>query len=668
MTRIILLLAVILALAAELYPLPSYTNYGGSGDRTATVSTFSTPTLAIGSTQCLLNGIHTGPGLYFDVKPITGWEIGFNFHKRINISQLLWYQDAGNNPQGTWSFQGTNDTTSGWTTISSSNFIINCNPTKPDTITLSSNSVYDSIFRFYGISGASTNNPYVQQVEFKTDTIPPLNSDTVFFKSPYYTSIDTTGITDASIPWMSALTDMNATGKVLYIPKGYYLLDSTGPFVPFIKVNTTICGDGKDLVTLKIRTWGGTIQVEDPTVKIHDIGFRGVGVIPPGPSLDVGIQLGVGGQVGEGDTIAADTGISTDHAEVWNCKFVNFFKGIVIYDRDTAHPIGQLIHNCEFDSNSYGVKFNAWASNDTLKNSTTYHNNVGVQVMSWNYAILGNSFSDLTCIDIEKSQHHQDGNGLIKGNNFNYSSIGTQDFIYVDSLSHGNISIDSNTFTFPGDSILIHVKNPSQVTFTRNYYNGTLLSSTGMAYNGPAFTNYGGKGDRSATVTVSATPSLYGGTVNLLIDGERTGTGFYFQGSSAAGKSILFNFHKCVNIIKVLWYQQAGNYPQGTWSFQGTNDSVKIGWTTFGSTFIPNCISAYYDTIAVMSGNTQYDSLYRFHGESGTTSITPYVTEMEFKIDTMRTNGSGGNGGLVGTMIGIAIAIGAWGAFGRRKR
>jgi hypothetical protein len=156
-------------------PTNSYSNYGGSGNRQSNITVSITPYLrmsASGSENNLVDGNTTTSVFYFNViaLPGSGNSVLFNFHRLVNISEIKWYQDAGNYSQGNWNFQGTNDSIgAGWHTLNSSPFTINCNPTSPQTITINTNADYDSLYRIIGVSGATSGaTPYVKEIEFKT--------------------------------------------------------------------------------------------------------------------------------------------------------------------------------------------------------------------------------------------------------------------------------------------------------------------------------------------------------------------------------------------------------------------------------------------------------------------------------------------------------------------
>jgi hypothetical protein len=145
-----------------------------------------------------------------------------------------------------------------------------------------------------------------------------------------------------------------------------------------------------------------------------------------------------------------------------------------------------------------------------------------------------------------------------------------------------------------------------------------------------SYDNAGGKGNRTASITVSFTGGLMGGTASGLVNGVFSSSdGLYFANTGVSGKYIRFDFgagaQKVINEIK--YYQQTAT-TQGVWQFQGSNDASS--WTNIGSTFTLG--SAATDTITAMSANTTTYRYYQLLGVSGSGNSSPWAYEWEFKI------------------------------------
>ena len=148
-----------------------------------------------------------------------------------------------------------------------------------------------------------------------------------------------------------------------------------------------------------------------------------------------------------------------------------------------------------------------------------------------------------------------------------------------------------------------------------------------------SYSNPGGNGDRTATITVTGnfTPQ---GTLSNAVDGASGNNGtdsFGFESAQTTGNIITFDFgagnpNKIID--ELTWVQQTTT-AQGTWSWS---------WSTDGSAFtvldtglvIAGASSTTVLTLSVYAPGARY---YRLTQTAGTTSGSPWIQEVTFKID-----------------------------------
>jgi hypothetical protein len=180
------------------------------------------------------------------------------------------------------------------------------------------------------------------------------------------------------------------------------------------------------------------------------------------------------------------------------------------------------------------------------------------------------------------------------------------------------------------------VNSGSSTGYTVTTGSGYVSPATVATAYGTVAPNAGGTGDRSASITVSASSGLIasGSAVNL-VDGsltENTSDSITLTGSRSVGSLpdfIRFDFgvgaSKVINEAK--WYRtDTANY--GTWKWQGSNDASS--WTDIGSSFTLGGATTQTDT--AMSANTTGWRYYQILGVSGTTAAANWHREVEFKI------------------------------------
>lgn len=141
-----------------------------------------------------------------------------------------------------------------------------------------------------------------------------------------------------------------------------------------------------------------------------------------------------------------------------------------------------------------------------------------------------------------------------------------------------------------------------------------------------SYSNLGGQGVRfwitaSTTLSVSGLSSVL---LNGLIDNV-----FLFNTQACSGLVLRFDFGtgQSVVIDEVTWFQ-SNTSAEGTWQWQGSNDGVT--WTNIGSSFALG--GATTQVITALSGNVTGWRFYQILGVSGSTSSSPFLQEIQFKI------------------------------------
>lgn len=167
----------------------------------------------------------------------------------------------------------------------------------------------------------------------------------------------------------------------------------------------------------------------------------------------------------------------------------------------------------------------------------------------------------------------------------------------------------------------------------------------------PDFTSYsnsGGSGNRTASITTGSSGGFLIGTTSILVDGNLTSTGLYFGVSASVGAFFSFDFVASRVIDQIRWYQSAPTV-HGVWKMQGSHDNST--YTDLGSSFsLGNADSAISTHTCTNSTAYRY---YRLTKVSGADSGGPWLYEIEFKISspavTAYTNANG-QGDRTGTI------------------
>jgi hypothetical protein len=139
----------------------SYTNLGGSGDRSAAIVVTAVGGATPGN--FLVDGSLTDTHYWFNSS--TGCSIEFWFPGKTIIDEAKFYQSNAAS-HGTWKWQGSNDRAT-WTDIGGT-FTLGGVTTQTLT-SLSGNTTAYFFYRLLQVSGTASGSPYIHEFEFKTD-------------------------------------------------------------------------------------------------------------------------------------------------------------------------------------------------------------------------------------------------------------------------------------------------------------------------------------------------------------------------------------------------------------------------------------------------------------------------------------------------------------------
>jgi hypothetical protein len=170
--------------AATLLPCtPSYANHGGTGDRRPGLGLANISVTSSGSgitamqggggaadSAWVNGGFNAGQGFFGTVSLDGSQWLRFDFASgnAALITEAKFYQETSD-VQGTWKWQGSNDASS-WVDIGGS-FTLGGTPTESIT-TLSGNKTKYRYYQMVGLSGATTPNPWLYEMEFKICGLP----------------------------------------------------------------------------------------------------------------------------------------------------------------------------------------------------------------------------------------------------------------------------------------------------------------------------------------------------------------------------------------------------------------------------------------------------------------------------------------------------------------
>jgi hypothetical protein len=140
-----------------------------------------------------------------------------------------------------------------------------------------------------------------------------------------------------------------------------------------------------------------------------------------------------------------------------------------------------------------------------------------------------------------------------------------------------------------------------------------------------SYANPGGSGDRTASITITATPTQSGSNTILINGAIDNG---YFWNDTSSGNTVVFDFG--VGASKIIdeftWYQDVG-VNHGTWVFGGSNDNVS--YTEFPESFLLGNVNG--ADVEPVTNSTGY-RYYRLRQISGNVTSTPWIREVTFKI------------------------------------
>lgn len=141
----------------------SFANPGGTGNRTASITTTTTATAGAGNVTQLVNG--TRANEFWWSSGQSGREVKFDFGAARLITEANWYQDSAS-AHGTWQWQGSPDN-SAWTNIGAT---FTLGSSVGQTIaTLSGNVTSYRYYRMLQTAGTTSSSPYLREVEFLID-------------------------------------------------------------------------------------------------------------------------------------------------------------------------------------------------------------------------------------------------------------------------------------------------------------------------------------------------------------------------------------------------------------------------------------------------------------------------------------------------------------------
>ncbi len=152
------------------------------------------------------------------------------------------------------------------------------------------------------------------------------------------------------------------------------------------------------------------------------------------------------------------------------------------------------------------------------------------------------------------------------------------------------------------------------------------------------YTNSLGNDDRTASITVAQSTSLFNTAPSVLVNGLHANNELFFNGGSIAGAWFSFDFGSSKIIDEIRWYQ-SNSTSHGTWKVQGSSDNSS--WTDIGGSFTLGGSLENWGTnanelvqhIRTINGNTTAYRYYRILGVSGSSSSSPWTREIEFRIN-----------------------------------
>ena len=152
-----------------------------------------------------------------------------------------------------------------------------------------------------------------------------------------------------------------------------------------------------------------------------------------------------------------------------------------------------------------------------------------------------------------------------------------------------------------------------------------------------SYSNSGGQGDRTGSITVTSSVAHVDGAIANVVDGSGEG-GDPWNSSNMwiwanetvdASEYLRFDFGVAASkIINEVTYKQTATHNRGTWKWQGSDNASS--WTDLGGSFTLGTVNT--QTQTSLSGNTTGYRYYQIIGVSGTTNSGGGLAEFEFKI------------------------------------
>lgn len=142
-----------------------------------------------------------------------------------------------------------------------------------------------------------------------------------------------------------------------------------------------------------------------------------------------------------------------------------------------------------------------------------------------------------------------------------------------------------------------------------------------------SYSNPGGTGNRTASITASATTALFNDNslIQQFLNGSFANATYVPDGTAFIGKNITFDFGTGKVVDEVRLIVEIAN-SQATWQPSGSNNGTDF--TDIGS---PVAFTVANSALLTFTNSTSY-RYYRLTGSSGTVSQT-WWQEVEFKID-----------------------------------
>lgn len=171
---------------------------------------------------------------------------------------------------------------------------------------------------------------------------------------------------------------------------------------------------------------------------------------------------------------------------------------------------------------------------------------------------------------------------------------------------------------------LIPYLNSSGVA-TPNLLVGTMPNAQ------PSYSNPGGTGDRTASITVTTSAGLLAsGVPSALVNGSFSNSVAFNVVSVTTSVFITFDFGLTAQkIINQARWTQSGSQAGGVWQWRGSQDGVT--WISIGATFTLGGVTP-PQLQTTLAGNSTPYRYYGLVGVSGTTSGGPFIQEVEFSI------------------------------------